>query len=654
MRPTPPTDGPWILGISASHNGAACLLRGTRIVAAVQEERLSRMKRDRTFAGQASLSVACCLEAGGIRAADLDLVVSCVQGRTALPAQDLANNPQLASAPSLVISHHMGHAVSAFVSSGFPDAAVLVVDGLGSPWDDLCPAQQAVADHVSDGWESASMFHARGDAVQPLAQHLVPHGAWLIPQGVGMPRFRSVGGMYSAVAQQIFGDPMEAGKVMGLAPLGRPIFGVDRFFGMHGGRLRFRDHLPDLFDHDRRWPLHRREYQDLAASVQAALEVAVLYLAGALREQTGADRLCYAGGVALNCVLNERLWREAGFSEVHVPPAADDGGCALGAAWFGLWHLGGRHPAQGARHDAVGPVHPPGSLDEALLKVPGLTEVLTEDLPGEVAVWLARGGIGGWVSGRSELGPRALGQRSILADPRDGSTKGTLNARIKRREDFRPFAPAVLAEAVHDWFVVPPGVEPASPFMLRVWTVREERRAQIPAVVHVDGTARVQTVQDGPLRELLLRFQAVTGVPMLLNTSFNGPGEPLVETAADALWCCVQHGLDFVVIDERLFERRGDLSVLDLVPRRIASRGVASEGGVSWAVTTPWGPRAQLVPPALLDLVERIDGAADGHALLAELVGRIPSRDPADWLRQALIQLRNAAVIALALASDGR
>jgi len=640
---------PWILGVSASHNGAACLLHGDEIVAAVQEERLSRMKRDRTWAGEPSLAVACCLEAGGIGPADLDLVVGCVQGRTALPRQDLACNPQLDLARhgvrSLSISHHLGHAVSAFGSSGFPDAAVLVVDGLGSPFDDLSAAQQAVADGVEDGWESTSGFVASGASIEPVFQHLVPGGAWLIRPDRGMPRFRSIGGMYSAVAQQIFGDPMEAGKVMGLAPLGEPVFGSERFFGIEGGRIVFRDHVPDLFDHDRRWPLHRREYRNLAASVQAALEVAILHLVSGLQEQTGADRLCYAGGVALNCVLNERLWREAGFDAVHVPPAADDGGCALGAAWYGLWELGGR-PGGAMRRDSLGPASTRAQEDS----VPGMVAVLDSDLVSSVTERLVQGQIGGWVQGRSELGPRALGQRSILADPRDPSMKQRLNARIKRRESFRPFAPAVLAEAVRDWFEVPADVDAQSPFMLRVWPVRAERREQIPAVLHVDGTARVQTVHEGPLRDLLLRFGEVTGVPMLLNTSFNGPGEPLAETTEDALWCGAQHGLDFVVIGEKLFEREPGFSVLDLVPRIVAVRGVERDEGLPFDVQTRWGPRTQLVPMSLRFVLDALDGVADGHALLTRLDELVPRSDKGDWLAQALIQLRNAGLIALASA----
>lgn len=613
---------PWILGLSASHNGAACLLRGDTIVAAVQEERLSRLKRDRTWAGRPSLAVACVLEAGGIGPADLDLVVSCVQGRTDLPGQDVRRSPQLQldqhGVPSVVISHHTGHAAHGLGSSGFDEAAILVIDGLGS----LVPG----------GWESTSLFLGRGERLDVVEQQLVPDGQWLIP-GQGMPRFRSLGGMYSAVAQHVFGDPMEAGKVMGLAPLGQRTWPADAFFTRTGGRLAFHDEVPAAAP-----PMHWTDSAaaDLAASVQGALEEAVLGLARHAREVTGLDQLVYSGGVALNCVLNERLIREAGFAAVHVPPAAEDSGCAIGAAWFGGWHRGHRRPRRAATSDRVGPPHPSPTSPT----VPGLQPVATDDVIGEVAGRLADGAIVGWWQGRSELGPRALGQRSILADPRRADMKQALNARIKRREGFRPFAPAVLAEAVDDWFVVPPQVDRASPFMLRVLEVRAAQRERIPAVVHVDGSARVQTVSDGPLRPLLERFEALSGVPILLNTSFNGPGEPLVETPEDALWCAVQHGLDLVVIGERVFVVDRALDVLDLPVQRRGIEQARDAAGASFRIGTPWGDRTQRVPATLLPL---LDGPT-GRALLGRL--SIPGEHPADWLRQALIQLRNARVIA--------
>ena len=619
---------PWILGLSASHNGAAALLRGDEVVAAVQEERLSRLKRDRTCAGRPTLATRCVLDAAGIGPEELDVVAACIQGHPQAQEHALAANAQLALAAhgteSLVLSHHRGHAAHAWVSSGFPEAAVLVVDGLGSP---LAGGQ----------WESTSIFRGAGEELSVLEQHGVPDGAWLIAQGPGMPRFRSLGGMYSAVASLLFGDPMEAGKVMGLAPLGAPRIPPDDWFQIDDGRLRFLDTVPARFTEPLRWP--HPEAADLAASVQAALEVALLHLARHARTITGARHLAFSGGVALNCVANERLIRESGFDAVHIPPAADDAGCALGAAYQALREVRGSWPRGPATHDRSGPQWPP-----RLPSVPGLRVVPCTDLVGAVAQRLADGQIGGVVQGRSELGPRALGQRSILADPRKPQMKQALNARIKRRESFRPFAPAVLAHAAHDWFDLPPGVSADSPFMLRVWSVRPERRALIPAVVHVDGSARVQTVSDGLLHDLLVRFEGLTGVPILLNTSFNGPGEPLVETAGDALWCCLQHGLDFVVVGDTLLEPDGSVaSALDLVPVLHARASSPDH----FAVQTPWGARSQRVPPVLAPLLAAIDGVRTGRGLLALLADTIPGAHPEDWLRQALIQLRNARVIAL-------
>jgi carbamoyltransferase len=209
---------PWVLGLGASHNGAACLLHGDRIVCAIQEERLSRIKRHRTYAGEPSLAVRYCLDAGQIEAGDLDLVVASVQGRARSREQDAGLSPQLRlnhhKVPVLTVSHHLAHAASALATSGAREAAVLVVDGLGSPYEDLSAEEQAVADG-DDGWETISLYRASDAAIEPLEKHLVRDGAWLERRTEGMPRFRSLGGMYSAVAHQIFGDPMEAGKVMG-------------------------------------------------------------------------------------------------------------------------------------------------------------------------------------------------------------------------------------------------------------------------------------------------------------------------------------------------------------------------------------------------------------------------------------------------------
>jgi carbamoyltransferase len=330
---------PWILGISASHNGAACLLKGDDLVVAVQEERLTRFKRHRIYGSEPAHCIAYCFDYAQITPEDLSLVVLCIQGRAVDSKHDLRSNPllkeTLRQTPVIVIPHHLGHAVSAFANSGFEEAALLVIDGAGSPFDNLrADEQRVIKNQVHDGWEMISLYAARGASIVPLEKHLVERGGWYRENGGGMPRFGSLGGMFSAVATQIFADPMEAGKVMGLAPYGSPVIPASAFFDIRrGGDFNFLDGVPQMFEHDgARWPAHADEYRNLAASVQAALEAAVLYLARHLRALCPSENLCYAGGVALNSVANERLIREAGFKRVHIPPAAEDSGPAIGAA----------------------------------------------------------------------------------------------------------------------------------------------------------------------------------------------------------------------------------------------------------------------------------------------------------------------------------
>jgi carbamoyltransferase len=659
---------PWVLGLSASHNGAACLLHGDQIVAAMQEERLSRIKRDRVFGGQHCLAISYCLNAAGIRPADLNLVVACVQGRARSPEQDAGLNPQLQlvanQVPLLTISHHMGHAMSAFATSGFEDAAVLVVDGVGSPFSDLASDQRAVAIGEASSWEMLSIYRASQISIEPMQQQMVANGEWLPRHAGGMPRFRTLGGMYSAVAVQIFGDPMAAGKVMGLAPYGEIAYPQEEFFTMKDGRFSFHDVVPQRFLHEHRWPEEQRAYRDLARSVQNALEVAILQLVRLLRRKTKATRLCYAGGVALNCVLNERLWRESGFRDVYIPAAAEDSGTAIGAAYWGLRTLMRTETRRRAFPDSLGRSYSRAEVETALANVPGL-RIGTSGHAAVLAETVRRLQSGqpcGWFQEGSELGPRALGRRSILADARDARIRHHLNARVKERESFRPFAASILAAEAQNWFDIDGGA--ASPFMLRVWPVKASVRDCVPAVVHVDGTARVQTVDraDGAFYELLARFDKATGVPLLLNTSFNGPGEPIVETPEHALWCTLQIGLDFVVLGDCLVERDVSIgSLLDLVPRLTATSytveipitdgrfgtALAADTSLAFRVHTPWGPRTQLVAGHLHPLLEALDGESDGWHLLGKLRKCIPSANAERWLINTLARLRGVSVLTL-------
>ena len=553
------TDPPWILGISASHNGSACLLKGDEIVVAIQEERLTRFKRHRIRGAGPSRSVAYCLNYAGIEPADLDLVVLCIQGRSRDKIHDITLDPFLNvvthAIPTITIPHHYGHAVSVFATSGFVESAILIVDGAGSPVDDFTSDElKFLNGSPRDSWETISLYQASGTNVVPLEKHVVERGAWLVMHDGEMPLFGSLGGMFSAAAQQIFGEPAEAGKVMGLAPYAKPAFPTSEFFDVANGKFHFKDTVPMRFRYNERWPNRSGDYEALAASVQSALEEALLYLVQHLRELCRSGNLCYAGGVALNSVANERIIRESGFKNVYIMPAAEDSGTAIGAAYHGLWQLTQHNSQRAILHDAPGRSYTPADVSAALNATENVRVVNSNDVISDAIELLCDQKIIGWFDGGSELGPRALGQRSIVCDPRRADAKETLNLRVKMREPFRPFAPAVLVEEASNWFEF--GDTPAdSPFMLRVVDVKPEKRNAVPAIVHVDGTGRVQTLtreNNGRFYELVQKFFEKTGVPVLLNTSFNRMGQPIVETPADAIACLLNTGLDCCVFEDRI------------------------------------------------------------------------------------------------------
>jgi carbamoyltransferase len=533
-----------------------------------------RDKRARTRGACNPLSVRYCLDAAGIEPRDLDMIVLCAAQSNRSAANDLRLNrflrPQEHGIRTLSIPHHLGHAVGAFATSGFSEAAILIVDGMGSPQADLTREELDVVVGAPDsGHETISLYRASGSTLTPLAKHLVDHGNWMAPapNGTGMQHFGSLGGMYGAVAEQIFGDPLDgAGKVMGLAPFGTPSIAVAEFFEVDGDRFRFKAEVPRRFQFNARWPEHQEQYNDLAASVQRALEEALLLLANRLRTLSGERRLCYAGGVALNSVANERLVKAAIFDEIFFMPAAEDSGTAIGAAYFGLWQLTSAHGSRAPRPDALGRTYLSSEIERAIEGIPGVIANASPSIATEAAERLAAGQIIGWFQGGAELGPRALGQRSILADARRAEMKDKLNASIKFREGFRPFAPAILQEEVSAWFDVEAAFD--SPYMLRVCRFRDEAIALVPAVVHADGTGRVQTVSRdaNPLfHELLERFKARTGVPLLLNTSFNIAGDPIVETPRDALWTLLSSALDAVAIGELVVTKApGIRTLMDL------------------------------------------------------------------------------------------
>jgi carbamoyltransferase len=532
-----------VLGINCfSHDTAACLLEDGRLVALAEEERFNRQRHTKRFPDQA---IAFCLGLAGIGIGDVDVVAFAHR-----PGLDLARGavdalarraPRRLAVQAYVdanllrkeamfrarwryrgriehVGHHDAHAASAFYPSPFERAAVLTLDRGGD-------------------FLSTTLQVGTGSRLARLAQVRNPD---------------SLGEVYSALTWYLGFEPnADEGKTMGLAPYGRDklapefaelvqptpdgLFRVNlAWFAYHreGGWLSkaFLDRYGPPRAPESAITEH---HQDLAFAVQDLLEETALRVARTLRERSGLPDLCLAGGVALNSVMNTRLLREAGFERIFIQPAASDAGNALGAALW-VWHQRlGRPRGQAMTHAFHGAAWT-AAEQAAALAGRGLEVRQVTDPAEEAARLLADGRIVGWFQGRAEVGPRALGARSILADPRRAETRDVVNARVKRREGFRPFAPSVLDERGPDWF----DGYAANPFMLLVQPVRAERRAQIPAVTHVDGTARLQSVTaaEHPLyHRLISRFAAHTGVPVVLNTSFNLRGEPIVHRPGEAV-----------------------------------------------------------------------------------------------------------------------
>ena len=638
----------WVLGVGASHNGGACLLEDGEVRVAVQEERLTRRKRTRLFPAYDTLAISYCLEEAGIDIGDLALIAVSGDEPATRRDFDVARNPllsEVASPPPIAyIGHHRAHAAAASHQSGFVDAAVLVVDGQGSPTSDLTEEERRVAGRP--GWETLSLYELRDGALaRCLHKDVARDRAWLAPGGHGMPRFSGLGGMYSAVSQQVFGQYLEAGKIMGLAPYGRPIIPVEEFLEVVDDRLEFRDTASARFPHDHRWPEARQEYADLSASVQAALEHALLWNVERAHTLTGASRLVLAGGVALNCITNERILRESSFDDLFIMPATEDSGIALGAAVEASRARGLPLAGTRLRRDEMGRRYARADVERAIERSPVVAGEPFSGDPDTVARALAEGRRVAWFLGGSELGPRSLGQRSILADPRDPQGKDELNRR-KGRELFRPLAPLMLVEEAEAWFDM--GGRPESPFMLRVCRAHPHVADRIPGVVHVDGSARVQTIDpvDQPeLHALVRAFFTRTGVPVLINTSLNAAGEPIVETPEDVLWCAHRLRLDLAVLDGvavPIAQALGEDAMVHAPVPTVLRDLHPEQDAVEVLSETPWGTTSCWLDGPERELLELVAAEPMRYAELAP-----EDRDRVETLRrQRLLRVSQETALA--------
>ncbi len=559
-----------ILGISAFyHDSAACLLRDGEVIAAASEERFTRKKHDSGFPEHAIRYV---LEEGGIEVGDIDYIGfydkplvkferilltyistfprSFASFRKAIPLwlKDKLWVPNTIrrrldyDGEILFGEHHMSHAASAFLVSPFRRAAILTLDGVGE-------------------WATATQGVGEDRQITLLNEIRFPH---------------SLGLLYSAFTYFLgFKVNSAEYKVMGLAPYGEPKY-YDRimenlvqvaedgsfrinmdYFAYDYGLTMTNGRFSDLFGVPVREGESKLEqvHKDLAASVQKVTEEIVLRQARDLHRRAETDRLCMAGGVALNCVANGRLIRETPFKEIFVQPAAGDAGGAVGvAAWIHNTVLG-EERTHVWRHAYLGPAFGTEEI-RAYLRKQGQPwdEYDRGELLSVTAKLIEDQNVVGWFQGRMEFGPRALGNRSILADARNPANRDTVNLKIKFRESFRPFAPTVLAERCGEWF----DLDCESPYMLLVAQVRPDRRT-IPSVTHVDGSARIQTIsrdQNDLYYDLIREFDRRTGCPVIINTSFNVRGEPIVCTPHDAYLCFMRTNMDYLVMDRFVLDKK--------------------------------------------------------------------------------------------------
>ncbi len=590
-----------VLGISCYfHDAAAALLVDGELVAAAEEERFTRKKHDFEFPQNA---ISFCLKKAGILAAELDYVVffekpfvkferlllSTMQtfprshrvfresmvswlGDKLWVKNLVRKKLGIDSSRILFGEHHLSHAASAFLCSPFEEAAILTIDGVGE-------------------WTTAAVGIGKGTDIRLIKEVRFPN---------------SLGLLYSAFTA-FLGFEVNEGeyKVMGMAPFGVPRYkdqvyklirvsadgsfemDMDYFSYHYSANTMYSRKFLSLFGEPRKHGEHfftgktgfptyfgekpsnycelagrNQHYADIAASIQSVIEEIVLKMAGYARQETGLTKLCLAGGVALNSVANVRIFREASFTDVFIQPAAGDSGGALGAALYGYHTVLGQPRKFVMKHAYWGKGFSEAAIDKVLREenVPHVCYDDKQKLAERVVESLLAGKVIGWFQGRAEWGPRGLGNRSILADPRRAEMKDIVNLKIKFREPYRPFAPSVLMEAAEQFFdVAEPERHYPTRFMLYVVKVREAAQSKIPAITHVDGTGRLQTVDrtnSETYYDLIRCFGDATGIPVLLNTSFNLRGEPIVNSPRDALRTFRISGMDSLVLGTRLIEKK--------------------------------------------------------------------------------------------------
>lgn len=565
----------YVLGTGLSHDGSSCLIKDGRIVAAIEKERITRKKHD---GFNDDLTLQACLDIAGVGWRDIDLLV---ENNTvnAYDDQDQARRggriiPDFV--PRVNISHHLAHAYSVVGTSPLEQMTVAVIDGRGSSLnncidtpDEVLPCEfRGLSEEEKAGlWEKESVYsYSNGELLpvfkdfSPLRRTLIDVEHPILPRSLG----HGIGAMYGAVSRYVFGKNFSDGKLMGLAPYGNSDSHDFPLFDLRDGRVFNRYDWIDRFPAEMRGTgtnlkQNFETYANLALHVQTECERAILYILESYRRGTGIGKLGYAGGVALNAVCNGKIISGTGYEDLYIQPAAGDNGIAIGCAYYGwLKTLGNdRVPHDGTTWFAS--EYGDAVIEKTLSKFSD--EIIwtgPHDIEGRAqlaAQSISEGQVLGWFQGKSEFGPRALGHRSIIADPRRGDMRDHINANVKFREDFRPFAPSVLATYAAEYFE---GVT-VSPYMIQVAQVPEALQSAIPAVVHQDGSARLQTVTEDinpRYAKLLAEMKSLTGLPMVINTSLNRRGMPIVETPDEAVRLLLETGLDALVLEGYIVRSR--------------------------------------------------------------------------------------------------
>ncbi|HED65691.1 MAG TPA: hypothetical protein ENJ09_09075 [Planctomycetes bacterium] len=580
-----------ILGLSFFyHDSSACLLQDGVLIAAAEEERFSRVKHDSGFPG---LAIDFVLERAGITMHDVDYVVfyekpfvkferMLISAMATFPRSSavfresmqrwitdklwiksmMSKRLGIPSSKLLFCEHHMSHAASSFYTSPFEESAILTVDGAGE-------------------WSTATLSVGRGNKIEILKEMRFPHSLGLLYSAfTAYCGFEINEGEYKLMGMHPYGEPKYVDKIYELIDVGKDgsLWQNMRYFAYHYSRdSTLSDAFAEHFGKPARDPKLQDKsldpyYCDMAASIQRVTEEVLLRMLEALKRETGLNNVCLAGGVALNSVANYKLLRQGPFDDVYIHPApGDDGGC-VGAAYWAYNHLLDQPRGPALEHAYLGSESTDEDIEAFLNKYEIPFEKIEDDEAffDFVAHALADGKVCGWMRGRFEWGPRALGSRSIIADPRKTEMKELLNAKIKFREAFRPFAPSVIEEAAPEFFdfEAPTAKTKQYParFMLYVAPVREDKRSVLPAITHEDGSGRLQTVvkETNPAyHRMIERFGEITGVPVVMNTSFNLKGEPIVEDPSHAFNTFSLSGMDYLFMNNYIVRAEDKKKIAD-------------------------------------------------------------------------------------------